>query len=104
MLLQFTFDYTDKNSTALKNEYKTAIGFVNGYTVTEAVLNDLVEFATKSGLKKNEDGLKLSAENIKVYLKAYIGRNIFDDEAFYPVIQTVDKTLKKAVSVLDTLK
>ena len=37
---------------------------------------------------------------IKTMLRAYIGRNIFDNEGFYPVIHSVDNTFIKAVEVL----
>lgn len=103
MLLQYTFDYTDKNRQYLKSKYNNAEAYVKGFTVTDAMVNDLVAYAEKSGLKKDADGLKLSAENIRIYIKAYIGRNVFDDEAFYPVIQTLDKTFKKAISTLDSI-
>ena len=37
---------------------------------------------------------------IKTFLKAYIGRNIFDNKGFYPVIHAVDNAFIKAVEVL----
>lgn len=104
LILQFAFDYTDKNRQTIKNAYKNAQGFIKNFSVDGALLNELLAFAEKNGIKKDEKEIALSGNNIKVCLKAYIGRNIFDNESYYPVIQQVDKTLKKAIEVLDTLK
>jgi carboxyl-terminal processing protease len=104
LIFQFAFDYTDKNRHTIKNTYKNAQGFIKNFSVDESLLNELLAFAEKNGVKKDEKEIALSGNNIKVYLKAYIGRNIFSDEGYYPVIQQVDNTLKKAIEVLDTLK
>lgn len=37
---------------------------------------------------------------IRTQLKAYIARNFMDNEGFYPIIQTIDNTLNKAIEVL----
>ena len=103
-IFQFAFDYVDKNRQNLKRMYENSQEYINGFTVTDAILNDLINYSTKNGLKKDENGIKLSGDKIKIYLKANIGRNIFRDDAYYPVIQKVDNTLIKAISVLDTLK
>jgi len=104
LIHQFTFDYTDKNRQSLKSRYKDAQGFVAGFTIDDATFNEFIAFAEKSGIKKDENGITLSDEKIRTYLKANIGRNEFGDEAYYPVIEKTDNTLNKAINVLDTLK
>ena len=47
--------------------------------------------------------VKLSAEDkkeLKIWLKALIGRNLYGDEAFYPVINASDKVILKALEVI----
>jgi len=104
LIHQFTFDYTDKNRQSLKSRYKDAQGFVAGFAIDDATFNEFIAFAEKSGIKKDENGITLSGEKIRTYLKANIGRNEFGDEAYYPVIEKTDNTLNKAINVLDTLK
>jgi carboxyl-terminal processing protease len=104
LILQFAFDYSDKNRQAIKNRYNNAQGFVYGFTVNDQMFDDFIAYAVKNGIPKDEAGIAESGENIRVNLKAYIGRNIFSDQAFYPVLKDIDKTLKKAISVIDTLK
>jgi carboxyl-terminal processing protease len=38
---------------------------------------------------------------IDTQLKAYIARNILDNEGFYPIIRAIDNTLKQAVEILE---
>jgi carboxyl-terminal processing protease len=104
LMYQFAFDYTDKNRQTIKNKYKNAKEFINGFIVDNAAFNEFIAYTEKSGIKKDEEGIANSNDNIRIYLKAYIGRNLFDDEAFYPVIQKTDYTLNKAINVLDSLK
>jgi len=104
LFVQYTFDYTDKNRQSIKSTYKNATGFVKNFSVSNSMFDELVAYAVKNGVKTDDNGIAASKEIIKTYLKAFIGRNIFDDEAFYPVIQKEDKTLLKAITVLDTLK
>ena len=104
LFIQYAFEYTDKNRQAIKATYKDAAGFVKSFSVNNSMLDELIAYALKNGVKTDEAGIAASKEIIKTYLKAFVGRNIFDDEAFFPVIQKDDKTLLKAISVLDTLK
>lgn len=104
LIIQFAFDYADKNRQSIKSKYINAQGYVNGFTVDEAMLNDFIAYAVKNGVAKDDAGIKASGNIIKVNLKAFVGRNVFNDAAFYPVLKDIDKTLKKAISVIDTLK
>jgi len=104
LFIQYAFEYTDKNRQSIKTTYKDAAGFVKSFTISSSMFEGLIAYAVKNGVKTDANGIAASKEIIKIYLKAFIGRNIFDDEAFYPVIQKEDKTLLKAITVLDTLK
>jgi carboxyl-terminal processing protease len=104
LFVQYAFEYTDKNRQSIKTTYKDAAGFVKNFTVGSSMVEELIAYAVKNGVKTDANGIAASKEIIRTYLKAFIGRNIFDDEAFYPVIQKEDKMLLKAITVLDTLK
>ena len=36
-----------------------------------------------------------------ILLKAYIARNLFDDEGFYPIYAPMDDILQKAIGILE---
>ena len=68
-------------------------------TVTDEMLQQLVRYYEKNN-KKVSKMTANSSKELKVWLKALIGRNIYDDEAFYPVINKTDKVILKAREVL----
>jgi disulfide oxidoreductase YuzD len=41
-----------------------------------------------------------SSKELKVWLKALIGRNLYGDEAFYPVVNMTDNVIEKALEVM----
>ena len=66
---------------------------------------NFVEFAlTKGATNKNKSEIKSAEEITKAYLKAFIGRNIFGNECFYPAIMNTDKAYLKAIDVIRKMK
>ena len=101
IIYQFAFDYTDKYRKDLK--YTTFEAYDKGFIVTDAILNDLVLAAEKSGIKRNAKGLAVSDRDIRVLLKAYVGRNILDNPGFYPYLNSTDPAYLKALEVMKKL-
>ncbi|MFA6924015.1 MAG: S41 family peptidase [Bacteroidales bacterium] len=102
LINQFAFDYADRNRKELNKKYKSET-FNNNFIVTDEMYKNFIEFASKKGIGKNIDNSKISETMIKTYLKAFIGRLIFNNESFYPVILKVDKTFLKAVEEIKKL-
>ena len=98
-IIQFAFNYATDNKEKVLKQYPTAESYVKGMTVSNDLLKQLLNFYTqKTGLKvKNLNNE--SIKELKVWLKALIGRDIYQDEAFYPVINSSDKTFLKAVEL-----
>lgn len=99
ILFQFAFDYTDKERANLQ-QYKTVEAFRTGFRVDEKLFNELMDYARSQSITYTPQELRDSQEKIKTLLKAYIGRNLLDDAAFYPIYHEVDKIFTVA---LDTL-
>jgi carboxyl-terminal processing protease len=96
---EFGFDYADKNRISL-NSYGSAKNFIAYFTVTQKILGDFIAYAEAKGIKRDDEGVKLAEKALQSQLKGAIGRNIYDDAAFYPVILPADKIFEKAVNVL----
>ena len=99
LIFQFAFDYTDEYRQAL-NQYKNFDDFNREFKISSDIFNNLVHYAETKGVKENKKKINQSKEKIKILLKAYIGRNLFDDEGFYPIYHKIDKGFQKAVEVL----
>ncbi len=98
-IIQFAFNYATDNKEKVLKQYPTAASYVKGMSVSNDLLKQLLNFYTqKTGLKVkdlNNDSIK----ELKVWLKALIGRDIYKEEAFYPVINSSDKTFLKAMEL-----
>ena len=103
LLYQFSFDYTDHNRSNLE-KYKSFKEFNRYFQINDKMYNDFISFATKSGIKHEGKNLSASDVRSKVLIKAYIGRNILDNNGFYPLLNSIDPTILKALSILSTKK
>lgn len=99
LINDFAFDYADKERKKLK-AYKTFQHFNSTFEITNSIFNDFVVYAEKHKVARNDKQIKASEEIIKSQLKALIARNIWSNEGFYPIIQTRDNVLKKAIEIL----
>ena len=99
LIYLFAFEYADKNRKQLNN-YRTAANYIATFTITTQIFKDFTDYCEKLGVKRSEPDIAKSGDLIKVYLKAFIGRNIFNDEAFYPVLLIKDKVFIKALEVV----
>ena len=98
-LYSFAFDYADRNRSRLER-YSEASGFAQNFSISNAIYNDFLDFARKQGTHVPEAVSKESREMIENHLKAYIGRNIFGAQAFYPVLHQKDRILIEALKTL----
>jgi len=97
MVPNYIYRYLEKNDPALQEW--TLASFRDSYRITDEVFQDFVAFVSE----KDEDlAAKASAYrgDLKRYLKARIGRYLFEEEGYYSVIHTSDPMISKALDVL----
>jgi carboxyl-terminal processing protease len=97
-IYKFALKYTENHRELLKKYIEP--GEMNKYLDKQALLDQFVQFAATSGIKKDPAGLKTSGAIIHTQLKAYIARNILDNKGFYPIWEQIDTTLKYAIDFL----
>ncbi|MGC3978694.1 MAG: S41 family peptidase [Paludibacteraceae bacterium] len=98
-LYQFSFQYTDRNRANLKT-MKTWQQ-MDSYLSSQNLLSQFTAYAATKGVVPNAREINISKNIIVNQAKAYIVRNILGDAGFYPEINANDKTVKRAVEVLD---
>jgi len=101
LIYQYAFDFTDRNRGQL-NRFKTVDQFDRQFFISYNLFNEFLVFPEKKGVKRPTIDQTKSDQYIKVMLKAYIGRNILDNEGFYPILNMIDPTFLKAVQILKT--
>lgn len=99
LIFQFAFDYTDRERPNLA-KYNSPEEFIDNFQVDEKLFNELMNYARSEDITYTPKELSDSKIKIKTLLKAYIGRNLLDDEAFYPVYKDVDKIFNVAFDTL----
>ncbi len=100
---QFSYDYLDRYPD-LGDEYGSAEKFVRDFEVNKKLIKDFTEFAEAKNVEYDEEGYKLSEKDILVYIKSFIGRRYFKDDAFYPVYHESDNVLQRALDLMPQAK
>jgi carboxyl-terminal processing protease len=95
----FAFEFTDKNRTKFLNTYKTAADFILKYNVGKHEALELNNYLVSK--KINTIHLEGNEKGFDQILKALIGRNLFDKDAYYPILNQNDNSILKAIDVLN---
>ncbi|MDR0414110.1 MAG: S41 family peptidase [Prevotellaceae bacterium] len=105
LINQFTLSYVDANRNLLKEKYKTFKTFNRSFAVSDSLFNELVEFAEKRKLPKNEAEISKSKHDISVQLKGLIAQDIFTASEYYEVVYPIiDNGYQKAVEIMTSWK
>lgn len=99
LLYQYSFNYTDRHRKEL-SRYQTVDAFAQSFHVSDAMFNELVKLADSKGVKGTDEQKQVARREANILLKAYIARNLFDDEGFYPIYAPMDEVLQKAIEEL----
>ena len=103
LMQKFAFRYVDINRNSLKQmkDYKQ---FLRMAPSDEALLNNFVDYATENGVAPRWYYINQSRDLIVSNLKALVARDVFGNEAFYPIYNRTDKTLQAALKALNRHK
>ena len=99
LLYQYAFDYTDRHRTELQR-YKSVEAFSTQFSVSETMFNELVKKAEEKGIKGTDEQKQEARREANILLKAYIARDLFNDEGFYPIYAPMDEILQRAIEEL----
>ena len=70
------------------------------FVVTDDMFDALVHLADEKGIVGTEEQRQVARRETNTLLKAYIARNLFDDEGFYPIYAPMDEVLQRAIEEL----
>ena len=99
LLIEFTFNYANEHKSEILRQYPSAEDFVAKMTVSDATINQFMQFYQNKG-RKVPTMNATSQKELRLWIKALIGRNIYEENGFYPVINSTDKTILKALEVI----
>jgi carboxyl-terminal processing protease len=96
---EFILDYLDKNKK--KFEGMSFEDYYKKYEITDEILQGLVKVGERNKVKFDEKDFNKSKDYLKVLLKAHMGRQIYDDNAFYKVINDINEVYLQALGLFD---
>lgn len=99
ILFQYAFDYSDIHRNEIL-KYGDVETFSKKFVFTDAMFNELMRRTEEKKIKGTEDDKAKARELSEPLFKAYVARNVFGDEAFYPLYEPMDEILQKALEEL----
>ncbi len=103
LLQRYAFYYCNKNRAVLNKleDYKQFLNMVPG---DDVLLKDFVDYAARNGVAPRWYYINQSRDVIVTNLKALIARDIFGNQAFYPIVNRQDNTVLAALKALNAHK
>ncbi len=100
IMYEFTLTYLDGHRKKLLLEYPTFENFNKNFNPDD-VINKLVEFAAKKDIEKDEKQIEESKELLAINLKALLARNLYNNSAFYQIINQLNDSYLKAIEIMN---
>jgi carboxyl-terminal processing protease len=101
LMYRFAFYYTDIHRSSM--DQFTNAGEIEDYLDDQDMMAQFIKYASEKGVKPDYDEIRTSELILQKTIKAYVARNIIDNDGFYPIIADIDQTLKVAIDTIATL-
>jgi len=99
LIYRFALDYTDNHRSEL-SKFETPKQLVS-FLERQNCFDQFIQYTLKKGVKPKNEQVIISKKLINTQLMAFIARNIIDEAGFYPIIEDIDYTLKKAIEYIN---
>jgi carboxyl-terminal processing protease len=99
---EWALTYVNGQREKLLAQYPTVNDFVTKYQIPAAEEQKVIDMAVAKEIAFNEKGYQTSRHAILVRSKALLARDLYENEAFYAVINDLNPALKKAIEVLQS--
>jgi carboxyl-terminal processing protease len=98
-LRQYSFSFYEENQQMLEN--MNLEDYIQKFQITDEMISEMNELAKSNGVEANWNQVDRSAPLVKIYLKAYIARNVWNNEGFYPIFNEQNEILQGALKLFD---
>lgn len=97
IIQEFSLNYIDSRRKKMLETYHDAVQFKRQFKVSNQLFNNLIKFATESGIERNLEQIKKSKSLIEQGLKADMSRHLYGNFGFYVIVNENDKTISRAI-------
>ena len=96
ILFQYAFDYSDIHRHDIL-KYGDVRRFNEEFVFTDAMFDEMMRRAEEKKINGTDADKARARELSEPLFKAYVARNVFGDEAFYPIYEPMDEILQEAL-------
>lgn len=96
---EFILDFVNKNKANFTG--MSLDQYYNTYKVSDAMLMELTEYGKKNKVEFDAKDYNKSKEYLRILVKAHLGRQLYDDNAFYKVINDINEVYQQALNLFD---
>lgn len=96
---RFAYNYVDNHLT-IQDLYPHAARFNYEFKADKELLRQFVKFAVAKNISFKEADYIKSLPVIESQVKAYIGKRLFQDDAYYPALHEGDIVIQKAIETM----
>lgn len=97
---KIAYNEVDQHRGEFLAKYPTADDFYKDYEVTDELLNKLISAGEKEKIEYDDVGFNKSKNFLKIQLKAYIARDVYDTETFVKIFNKENEILNKAYEII----
>jgi carboxyl-terminal processing protease len=101
LMYRFAFYYTDMHRSSMSKF--TTVQEIENYLEGQKLMPQFIKYASQKGVEPDYKDIKVSENLIETFIKAYVARNLIDNDGFYPIIADLDQTLKVAIDTISAL-
>ena len=97
----FALRYVDKHRADLKAQYPDAQKFIKEFTVTDEMLNNLVDAGKAEKVDFDKSQFAKSKEMLRTFVKAAIANDLFSTGAYFQIVNEQNDIYKEALSIIN---
>jgi carboxyl-terminal processing protease len=101
ILREYAFGYANENKTALKE--KGYRDYLQNFEISQSMINEIVEMGRKNQIAPDYKDLLKNKRLFQIYMKAEVARNVWNNEAFYPIFNETNEVLQQAIKLFDRI-
>ncbi|MBN3582581.1 S41 family peptidase [Algoriphagus aestuarii] len=96
---EFVLEYANNNKE--KFDGMSVEDYKANFQVTDAMLKELVAVGEKNKVEFDQADFNKSKDYLKILVKAHLGRQLYDDSAFYMVVNDINEVYMQALKLFD---
>ncbi|GAB4208299.1 MAG: S41 family peptidase [Bacteroidia bacterium] len=96
---QYAFNITDKDKNSILQIFPNVENFIERYSVDNKMVQEMAMYCNNSNKVSSLNAKEIT--KLKNLIKASIGRILYGNAAYYPIINQTDHTIQKAIEILN---